>query len=127
MLKRLFSTISINKINCSDCRLYNKTTKICKLNSLNASDNRFNNDVCGIKGDKFWPLDKTNLIISETYFKQSAGVMVFTLSSLPFGLLYDGKFAVLSYISLLIGSSLSVLARDHENKYFDDNDISGIK
>ena len=32
MIKRLFSSIKVNKLNCYDYKLYNKKTKICKIN-----------------------------------------------------------------------------------------------
>lgn len=68
MLRRVFSTVASKK-NCSDCRLYIRATKTCKLNNLNAFDNRLNDNICGIEGKKFWALDDTQLIISQKYEK----------------------------------------------------------
>ena len=47
MLKRLLSSILVNKLNCSNCRLYNRTTKLFKINQLNAFSNRLDNENCG--------------------------------------------------------------------------------
>ena len=52
ILKRLFTSISLNIFNCSNCRLYNRKTKICKINKLNALENRFNEKICGSDAKK---------------------------------------------------------------------------
>ncbi len=64
MLKRLFSSMLKN---CSECRLYDRTTKLCKINGVNAIKNRLDDNICGLDSKQFWPLDTTNLIFIDTY------------------------------------------------------------
>ena len=59
MLKRLFSSIPLIRLNCIDCKLYNRKTNLCKINNLNAINNRIDDNICGTDGKKYLPLDKT--------------------------------------------------------------------
>lgn len=129
MIRRFFSSIknditkNLNK-NCFDCRLYNRTTKLCKLNNLYASENRIHNDVCGIDGRKYFALDKTNLINSNKYLKYSTRLLTFTISSFPFIIVYDFRVAILTTLSLLYGNMLEMLSKDYKKQYLEDNNIS---
>lgn len=121
MLRRLFSSTPLIRFNCSNCRLYDKTTKLCKINQLNAIDNRMDNNICGIDGKKYNPLDTTNLIKSERYEKYSYIVRVFAIASLPPMICYDAYFVG---FALLIGDLiLSEKSINFKDKYLEDNDL----
>jgi hypothetical protein len=127
MLKRVFSssttTINLYKKNCIDCRLYNKKTKICKINKLNAIDNRINENICGIDGKKFWALDKTYLIKSIQAENFSGNLSLFTLASLPCAIFYDWHILSISFMSFMASCVSSANSSEYERKYLDDNDI----
>ena len=123
MLKRLFSSTPINKLNCIDCRLYNKKTKLCRINNLNAINNRIDDNICGIDGKKYYPLDKTNLIESEKCDKYSNISGLLTIASLP--ILYNDIYFVGFTLSLfMVERILSETSRDFNDKYIKDNNIS---
>ena len=83
MIRRLLSTMPINKLQCSDCKLYNPTTKVCKMNNSFAFENRLDDNICGVNGKKFLPLDKMNLIIAEQFDKYSGYFGFCTIISGP--------------------------------------------
>ena len=105
MLKRLFSSNNV-------------------MNKLNATDNRIDDNICGIDGKKFWSLDKTNLIKSEYISKYITTIDLFIITSLPFAILYDYRIVYLSLTSFIISDILSNISRKYEKKYIDNNDIS---
>ena len=124
MLKRLFSSLPNNKLNCSDCRLYYKITKLCKINKLNAIDNRIDDTICGIDAKKFWSLDKTNLIKSEKYSRYSGFVALYGFLSIPGFLLLDYRILFSSILSFFISEMYSDESLKYEKKYLDDNNIN---
>ena len=124
MLRRLFSSSVINKLNCYDCRLYNKKTKLCKINRLNATDNRIDDNICGISAKKFWILDKTNLIKSKALTKYSNNIELCGFISLPCIIFYDYNMIYLSFSSFIIAGITSDISRKYEEKYLNDNDIN---
>ena len=117
MLRRLFSSNPGNKLNCTDCRLYNGNTKLCKINKLNATENRIDDNICGIEGKKFWSLDKTNLINSKTVLNYSTNIRLFTLASLPCVIFYDCRIIYLSFSSWMIASMFLDISIDYKEKY----------
>lgn len=126
MLKRLFTSKSLNKLNCTNCRLYNRKTKICKINNLNALENRLNEEICGIDAKKYWLLDETNLIKSRQYARFSELYSILTLMSIPSIFYFDMHY--MSIFTLFI-SAHSVemcydLSVDYKKKYFEDNVIN---
>ena len=123
MLRRLFSS-TINKVNCSDCRLFNSKKKSCKINNLNATENRIDDNICGLEGKKYWELDKTYLIKSNTYYKYSTCFGIFTLSSLPFLIFYDFGVIYFTIYSLIVGELFSDISEDYKKRYLDNNDIN---
>ena len=127
MLRRLLSSIPINKVillNCIDCRLYNRTTKLCKINKLIAFENRLDDTICGIDGKKFWSLDKTNLIKSEKYNRISDYTGIISITSLPCAMFFDYRLLFLSYISFTITAVGFNMSLEYKQKYLDDNDIN---
>ena len=123
MLRRLFSS-TIHKVNCSDCRLFFSKNKLCKINNLNATENRIDDNICGIDGKKYWTLDKTYLIKSNTLFKYSRCFGIFTLSTLPYLLFYDFSIIYLTVLSLFIEGEISDRSEYYKKKYLDNNDIN---
>ena len=124
MLRRSFSNLnSITKLLCTDCRLYDRKTGLCKLNELHAFKNRSNEDICGENGKKYRVLDKRNLIKSEEYFKYSAIFYGYTIASSPFAFVYDFRIFWSTYVSWVVGWSFELLSREREKKYLEDNDI----
>ena len=122
MLKRFFSSMSINKLNCYDCRFYNNKTKLCKINKLNAIENRMDDNICGIVGKKFMSLDKTNLIESDKCDKYSNISGFLTIASLPI-LYYNVYFLWFPLSSFMVTSIFVDLSKDFKNKYINDNNI----
>ena len=126
MLKRLFSSTSSIRLNCLDCRLYNRQTKVCRINNLNAVDNRMDDNICGAEGKKYFPLDKTNLIKSQTCDKYQIISGLSTIASLP--ILYNHVYCIGFTLSLfLVERMLSDTSRDFMKKYLEDNGISEDK
>ena len=119
-IRRLFSTNLANNVykNCVDCRLYNNKTKLCKINKINATDNRMNDNICGIDGKKFWALDKTYLIKSIEAKNASDNFALFALVTLPCGILS------ISFMSFIFSCVSSDNSNEYEKKYLDDNDIN---
>jgi len=103
--------------------LYNKKTKLCKINKLKAIDNRMDDNICGIDGKKYNPLDKTNLIKSERSEKYSDISGLLTIASLPI-LYYDIYFVWFPLSSFMVGKIFLNISRDFKEKYLEDNDIS---
>lgn len=120
MLRRLFSSISVKKLNCSDCRLYNQTTKICKINKLSAFENRLDENICGFSGKKFWPLDKTYLIKSKRYNRYSAYFRLLAMVSIPTAILIDYRFLLSSPILYYLTNIFSDMSKKCERNFFDD-------
>ena len=126
MLKRFFSSSPLIRLNCSDCRLYNRQTKLCKINKLNAIDNRIDDNICGIEGKKYYPLDKTNLLKSEKCDKNSVISGLLIIASLP--IVYNDVYFIGFTLSLcLVERIFSDTSRDFKKKYLEDNDISEDK
>ena len=108
MLKRLFSSRSLN---CLDCRLYNRQTKLCRINNLSAINNRIDDNICGVEGNKYFPLDKTNLIKSQRCDKYQVISGLLTIGSLP--ILYNHVYCIGFTLSLfLVERMLSDTSRD---------------
>ena len=129
MLKKLFSSIPINnksRLNCADCRLYNPTTKLCKINKLNALENRLDDKNCGLDGKNFWSLDKTNLIKSEQYYKYNRYMQYITIISLPCVIIIDFKIIFFSIISFIIEDTIGNISLKYKQKYLNDNNINDI-
>ena len=123
MLKRLFSS---RPLNCLDCRLYNRQTKLCRINNLSAINNRIDDNICGVEGKKYFPLDKTNLIKSQRCDKYQVISGLLTIGSLP--ILYNHVYCIGFTLSLfLVERMLSDTSRDFKNKYLQDNDICDDK
>ena len=128
VFKRSFSTTPailtrVAKLNCSDCRLYDGKTGICKLNGLSAIKNRVNESVCGLDGKKYWALDKTNLIESRDFLKYSLRFYGCTIVSIPSAIVYDFRIMAFSYSSWVLGWWFEILSKEYEKKYLEDNDI----
>ena len=128
VFKKSFSTTPavltrVAKLKCSDCRLYNAKIGICKLNGLSAMENRVNEGICGLDGKKHWPLDKTNLIESQSYFKYSIIAYSFTIGSLPSAAFHDLRIMAFTYSSWVIGWAFELLSKEYEQKYLENNDI----
>jgi hypothetical protein len=123
MIRRFISFTPI-KLNCSDCRLYNRNTKLCKINKLNATENRIDPNICGIDGKHFWALYKTDLIKSETNKLYSDGFELVALVGLPYAIFYDFRIVYLSFSSLIIANIFSDISEKYKEKYLDDNDIN---
>lgn len=124
MSRRLYSSVPINKLHCSDCKLYNPTTQICKMNNVNAFQNRLDDKNCGLNGKNFWALDKTNLIQSERYYKYSGYFGLFAITSVPCGILIDYKFFLWSFISFYFADILSDMSEKSKHNFFHDNNIT---
>jgi hypothetical protein len=122
MLIRSFSN-NIAKLLCTNCRLYDKKTGLCKLNELYAFENRSNERVCGPDGKKYLAINNQNLIKSEEYFKYCTMFYGYTIASSPFAFVYDFRIFWSTYISWVFGWSFELLSREHEKKYLEDNDI----
>lgn len=125
MLRRFLSTSTINptnKINCVDCRLYNRKTKLCAFNKLNAFDNRLDQTICGIEGKKFWSLDKTHLIKSESYQTYSVYSDGFSICLIPLALVTDYRLLVASVILMNISYNFELLSNKSKQKFLDEND-----
>ena len=119
MLKRLFSS---RPLNCLDCRLYNRQTKLCRINNLSAINNRIDDNICGVEGKKYFPLDKTNLIKSQRCDKYQVISGLLTIGSLP--ILYNHVYCIGFTLSLfLVERMLSDTSRDFKKKYLQDNYI----
>lgn len=121
VFKRSFSSIA--KLKCSDCRLYDKKTDLCKLNSLHAFENRGDEGVCGVNGKKYLAIDKTNLTESDEYFKYSVMSHAFAVGSLPFAVVYDFRILAFTYSSWVLGWSFELLSNGCKQKYLEDNDV----
>ena len=124
MLKRMFSSAPIKTFNCSNCRLYNPTTKLCKINKSPAMDNRIDYNICGILAKKYWPLDKTNLIASQTYSDIGDIIGLFAWASFPCAIIWDLRIMGFTVISALISSSCVNVSKNYKKIYLDDNDLS---
>lgn len=122
MLRRVFSTVASKK-NCSDCRLYNRATKTCKLNNLNAFDNRLNDNICGIDGKKFWALDDTYLIKSQHYDKIADYSGLFGLLSTLSWIYTDSiTLCLSSFACVYISFIFTEISEDAKKKYLDNDD-----
>lgn len=124
MLKRLFSSLSQNVLKCSDCRLYDAKTKLCKINKLNAIDNRMDDLICGGDGKKFWPLDKTNLIKSNQAELYGAYFGLFTLISIPTVIFVDYRLSMSSCISYYVADTFLCMSISYKKQFMDDNNIN---
>lgn len=124
MLKRLFSSTPLIRLNCIDCKLYNRKTNLCKINNLNAINNRMDDNICGTEGKKFLSLDKTNLIKSMESTKYSNISGTLFVASLPIVVYCDVYFAWFPLYSFMIASIFRDVSRDYNEKYLKDNDIS---
>ena len=123
MLRRLFSSTPLIRLNCIDCRLYDRQTKLCRINRLNAIDNRMDDNICGIEGKKYYPLDKTNLIKSKQADKYSVITGLLIIASLP--IVYNDIYFIGFTLSLCLGEKiLSDVSKDFKKKYLEDNEIS---
>jgi hypothetical protein len=122
MLRRMLSSVAINK-NCSHCRLYNRATKTCKLNNLDAFTNRLNDSICGTDGKKFWALDDKHLIKSKKY-EQCAGftgflaITSFSIALYSFNIVYVFP----SYFFYVIYEICIDLSDEAKKKYLDGED-----
>lgn len=123
MIKRLFSSNVSNKINCTDCRLYNRRTKLCKMNDLKAFGNRLDENKCGIKGKSYWALDKTNLIKAEKYNEYACMFELITITSGVGIILIDYKCLLSLFTSLYFASFYSEKSEKSEKAYKEENDI----
>lgn len=129
MIRRFFSSIKneVKKSDCSNCRLYNRTNKLCKLNNLLASENRTINGACGIDGTKYFPLDKKNLYVSNMYLACSISYTMFGIGYLfPYMIFHDFSImmAIFSGSTIVIGNMYSLIAMDYKKKYLEDNNIT---
>ena len=124
MLKRLFSSTPLIRLNCIDCKLYNRKTNLCKINNLNAINNRMDDNICGTKGKKFLSLDKTNLIKSMESTKYSNISGTLFVASLPIVVYCDVNFLWFSCYSFMVTSIFVDLSKDCKDKYIKDNNIS---
>ena len=122
IIRRFISSAPI-KLNCFDCRLYNKNTKLCKINKLNASENRIDPNICGIDGKHFWALYKTDLIKSETNKLYSDGFNLVAFVGLPYAIFYDFRIVYLSCSSFIIARVFLNISKTCKEKYLDDNGI----
>lgn len=121
--KRFFTSTSLNKFNCSNCKLYNRKTKICKINNLNAFENRLNEEICGLNAKNKLLLDETNLIKSEEFKKNSAFYTLLSIATIPSVLYIDFKCILLSIITLYSAKISNKISDDYKKKYFEDNDL----
>lgn len=124
MFKRMFSSAPIKTFNCTNCRLYNPVTKLCKINKSLAMDNRMDYNICGILAKRYWPLDKTNLIASQLYSNISYISEFFALVSFPCAIVYDFRMLGFTAVSAVISSSSLHVSRKYHKIYLDENDIS---
>lgn len=124
MFKRMFSSAPIKTFNCSNCRLYDPVTKLCKINKSPAIDNRIDYNICGILAKRYWPLDKTHLIASHTYYDISNIVGLFALTSFPCAIVYDFRMLGFTALTAIISSSCLHVSKKYHKIYLDDNDIS---
>jgi hypothetical protein len=124
MFKRMFSSAPIKTFNCSNCRLYNPTTKLCKINKSPATDNRIDYNICGILAKRYWPLDKTNLIASHLYSDIGDTIGFFALTSFPCAIIWDLRIMGFTVLSALISNSYVDVSRKYKKLYLDDNDLS---
>lgn len=119
--RRLFSS---NKLNCSDCRLYDKNTKLCKFNNLNAFENRLDDIKCGPNAINFMYLDKSKLVKSDIYISHSTIYSFFTVGTLLCALFAEsGKCALFSIISYIISDSYEKEGLKCRNEYLTDNNL----
>ncbi len=120
----MFSSAPIKTFNCSNCRLYDPSTKLCKINKSLAINNRIDYNICGTLAKRYWPLDKTNLIASHLYSNISDITEFFALTSIPFAIVYDFRMLGFTALTAVISSSCSHVSKKYHKIYLDDNDIS---
>ena len=124
MLRRWCSSVPKFVPNCSDCRLYNQTTKLCKINKLNAFENRLDDGGCGRNGNNFWSLDKTHLIQSEEYDKYQGLFGLLAILSVPSAIIFHNyNFIFSSIIALYAAEICSDLSDKYKQKFLDVNNI----
>lgn len=124
MLRRSFTNLnSVTTLLCTNCRLYDAKTGLCKINGFHAFENRSNESVCGTNGKKYLALDKRNLIKSEDYSKYSVGFNAFAIASVPFALVFDFRVFWSSYISWVLGWSFELLSLERKKTYLEENNI----
>jgi hypothetical protein len=118
----LSSISNSNQLRCSECKLYKPTTKLCRLNNLNAFENRLDDNICGRDGKKFWALDKTNLIIAEQFHKEAGYFGLFAIISAPISIVIESPLLFWSsFISAIVGFILSDEADECKKKFLYDN------
>jgi hypothetical protein len=125
MLRR-FSTVSIKYIvECKECRFLNKETNICKLNNVIWLNNRANEDICGLNGKKYWPIDKTYLekSIKSKNNSQILFGMAFTSLMTACFLINDIKFMGMSIIFGYFGNNQYDKSYEYREQYEKDNQI----
>jgi hypothetical protein len=124
MLRRMFSSAPIKTFNCSNCRLYNPTTKLCKINKSLAINNRIDYNICGTLAKRHWPLDKTNLIASHIYSDIGDINGLFAWVSFPCAIIWDLRMLGFTALTAVISSSCLHVSKKYKKRYLDDNDIS---
>jgi hypothetical protein len=124
MFKRMFSSAPIKTFNCSNCRLYEPSTKLCKINKSPAMDNRIDCNICGILAKRHWPLDKTNLIASHIYSDIGDINGLFAWVSFPCAIIWDLRIIGFAALTAVISSSCLHVSKKYKKRYLDDNDIS---
>lgn len=121
MYRRLISTKTVK---CSNCKLYNKGVKLCKLNLNHALSNRLDEKICGIDGKQYWELDKTNLILSIDS-KIASGIFLFTgsMSLIPLYSFTSYECGVFSILCFAGSYACSNSSTEYYQQYLDDNFI----
>jgi hypothetical protein len=120
----MFSSAPIKTFNCSNCRLYDPVTKLCKINKSLAMDNRMDYNICGTLAKRHWPLDKTNLIASHIYSDIGDISGLFAWISFPCAIVYDFRMLGFTALTAVISSSCLHVSRKYHKIYLDDNDLS---
>ena len=125
MFRRLMST----KISCSNCRLYEKKTQLCKINKKRALSNRLDDDFCGYYGKKFWELDKTKLILSNDC-KMVSNILLFISagSLIPAYIeVCEGDYGIPIFLFAILSNACSYkfleFSTEHYQQYLDDNNL----
>ena len=113
---------------CSDCRMYIEDSKTCKINKQLAIENRLHNEsVCGKDGNKFWAVDKTKLLLSESsmiYSKLFALTSVTSALAVLAGEEFNASlFIIPTTVCAITSTALFNLSDDLKAEHFRDNDV----
>ena len=122
LARKLFSTSIIKKIpECTNCRLVDKSTNLCKLNNSHWLSNRIDQNICGLDGIKFWEIDKTKLLQAERVGNNSTICFVIGITSIIPAIQINTYFLISSAIFCSLGDYYDKLYQKLIKEYNQDN------